>query len=1049
MPGVPVVADPGSWLLAVTKRPYRILSFLALISAFFSFQLKDIRVQTSIYELAIEDLPEAQQYQSFKREFGTEEIILVVLKSGKDAFSPEIFAEIADLSKRFASIQGVRRVISLSEIKKAMDVTGGWSLAEFKASLAPVELFRKNIISEDGRTSAIALVLDEDKRRSDLVSDVEAIIRDKDGHAYQIGMPIVSKALADYTLRDFRVLPPLAMLAISLVLFLILREVRYVLIALSCVALTLLWTFGMMGLTGTPLSMVTMIVPVFLIAVGTAYCLYTIAEFKETFRYERDPARAAYMCMSRVGFPTSLAVATTVIGLGSLLINRITAIREFALFACFGVICLLVLVFTFIPSLLSLMPAWPLEASGKKDEPRRTLMENVLSAVASLALRHQTPMFLLAGAIFVLGAAGLTRLKVETNPVEFFKKDSPIYTNFYDSYKDIAGSFPINVVIDGKEPDFFERPENLKKIDEMQQSLKRVGGVDKTVSLNDYLKLVNYATNRCKAENYSLPEEAFEVRMLINSFKTMLGEDLLAGLVSRDFSKMNIMLRTRLSGSRDFLDAKREISERLRDLPGTSISWYATGFGIVISESSNLLAIGQAKSLSLTLALISIVMLLLFLSLKVGLVSMLPNIFPIVVNFGFMGWAGIPLSSATALIAGIAIGLSVDDTIHYLARYNKEFKKDLDKGRAMRETISIMGRPMIGTTLTLVLGFSVLLVSGFQPTSTFGLLIIITMVSALAGDLFLLPAFMMHLELVTVWDLIRLRLGRPPDEGIMIFQGLSRSQVYYIILAGVLRRFKEGEAVFWKGEKGDSMYAVVAGELEVVDAASPEALARQGRHTISRIGVGDIVGEMGMFRSAPRSATVLSCTDTELLEINERMLKRLNWLYPPTAQRFFMNLIKILCNRLEVFTNRCLALTTTDSTTGFGNAQAFKETMERESKRCRRYGLPLCVATFTLEVGSDRVERADMVAAEMAVLIARNLRETDVVFRISRTTFAAILIHCGESRADDLRRRFQELISGYRFQYLDPGLKLYVRSNVILLKEGKGPDADEIIASSH
>lgn len=1030
-------------------RPRRILSFIALISAFFSFHIKDIRFQTSIYELAIEDLPATRQYQSFKRDFGTEEIILVVLKSGEDAFSPDVFNEIADLSTRLASLQGVRKVISLSEIKKAMDVTGSWGLSDFKALLEPVELLRKNIISEDGRTSAITLVLDEDKKRPELVSDVEAIIRNKRGLAYQIGMPVVSKALADYTLRDFKVLPPLAILAISLVLFLILREMRSVFITLSCVVLTLLWTFGMISLTGTPLSMVTMIVPVFLIAVGTAYCLYAITEFKETFREERNPSKAAYLCMGRVGFPTSLAVATTVIGLGSLLFNRIEAIREFALFACFGVISLLAIVLTYIPSLLALIPPMANEGSIQGDAGRRNPVEDFLSAVCSVVLRHQTAMFALAACIFLAGAAGLTRLRVETNPVEFFKKESPLSVNFHDVYKHLAGSFPINVVIDGKEPDFFERPENLKKIDEIQQSLKGVKGVDKTVSFNDYLRLVNYASNRYKAENYSLPEEPFEVRMLVNSFKTMLGEDLLAGFVSRDFSKMNIMLRTHLSGSGDFIEAKMEISERLRDFPGTSVTWYATGFGIVISESSNLLALGQAKSLSLTLALISIIMLLLFLSTKVGLVSMLPNIFPIVVNFGLMGWAGIPLSTATALIAGIAIGLSVDDTIHYLARYNKEFKKDLDKGRAMRETVSRMGRPMMGTTLTLSLGFSVLLVSEFQPTSTFGLLIIITMVSALAGDLFLLPAFMMHLELVTVWDLIKLRLGRPPDEGIMIFQGLSRSQVYYIILAGVLRRFKEGEAVFWKGEKGDSMYAVVSGELEVVDASSPEALARDGKHTISRICVGDIVGEMGMFRSAPRSATVLACTDTELLEINERMLRRLNWLYPPTAQRFFVNLIRILCNRLEIFTNRCLALTTTDTVTGFGNTQAFKENLERESKRCQRYGLTLCVVTFTVDSGSDPGNRTDMVAAEAAVLIARNLRETDMLFRISRTTFAAILIQCGERQANDLRFRIQELLAGRSFQYLHPGAKVSVKSHVISLPGGRGAGADEIIASGH
>jgi signal transduction histidine kinase len=133
-----------------------------------------------------------------------------------------------------------------------------------------------------------------------------------------------------------------------------------------------------------------------------------------------------------------------------------------------------------------------------------------------------------------------------------------------------------------------------------------------------------------------------------------------------------------------------------------------------------------------------------------------PNLFPILVNFGLMGLLGIPLSVATSLIASVAIGLAVDDTIHYLVRYNSEFKKDLDKDRAMRETIMAVGRPIIFTSLTIGIGFSVLMFSHFQPTAIFGLLMVVTMFSALVGDMILLPTLMLHVELVTAWDLFKM-----------------------------------------------------------------------------------------------------------------------------------------------------------------------------------------------------------------------------------------------------------------------------------------------------
>jgi len=171
----------------------------------------------------------------------------------------------------------------------------------------------------------------------------------------------------------------------------------------------------------------------------------------------------------------------------------------------------------------------------------------------------------------------------------------------------------------------------------------------------------------------------------------------------------------------------------------------------------------------------------------VGMIALLPNCFPIVVSFGIMGWFGIPLSIATSLIACIAIGLAVDDTIHYLVCYNREFKEDLNKENALSNTIRHMGKPIVFTTATISLGFSVLMFSSFNPTAVFGLLMVITMVSALVADLVLLPSLMLHVELMTIWDLLKLKLGRDPHQGIPLFKGLSRTQVHYVLNAEYVR----------------------------------------------------------------------------------------------------------------------------------------------------------------------------------------------------------------------------------------------------------------------
>ena len=262
---------------------------------------------------------------------------------------------------------------------------------------------------------------------------------------------------------------------------------------------------------------------------------------------------------------------------------------------------------------------------------------------------------------------------------------------------------------------------------------------------------------------------------------------------------------------------ERKINEFVYAALSRDLNIRVTGFSVVMAHSSHLLTSGQVQSLSTTLVLVFGIMFLLFLSAKVGLIAMVPNFFPIVMNFGIMGWLGMELSAVTSLIASVAIGLAVDDTIHYLFRYNREFKKDLDKHRAMRSTIDHVGRPIIFTTLTISLGFAVLLFSSFKPTTAFGLMMVITMVSALVGDLFLLPALMLHMELVTIWDLLRLKLGKDPQEGIPLFKGLSRSQVHYVLMAGTLKGLHAGDALFHKGEMSDSMYAIVSGDVDVLD----------------------------------------------------------------------------------------------------------------------------------------------------------------------------------------------------------------------------------------
>jgi len=1010
------------WVIA---RPWYAVAITALITLFFAWQIPRLSFETSVYDLQIEDVEETSQYQAFKALFGSDEIIRVVAKAD-DVFDPQAFRRIEQLSEDAANVEGIRRVISLATIRKAVDMSGTWSMDKFHAVVSNVDLLQNNLYSQDRRKTALTLVLETEADPKAVVGAVEQLIAEhgKPLSLYQVGMPLVSQALARYTQKDFFRLPPITFFLIAVILFVLFRSIRFLLVPLLCVGLALTWTLGLMALLRIPLSMLTMIVPVFLIAVGTAYCLHIIAEYLRSVREAESPPQASRATFAAVSLPTFLAVITTIIGLGSLLVNHIPTIREFALFACFGMLSLLGITLGFLPALLALLPLPQPKELNPAGVTR--VFDRLIDRIVDVNLHRQKialPILLVLAAVCI---AGIFRIRVETNPIGYFKEDTPVKRHFHDIYRDLSGSFPINVVMEGPQTDYFEDPGHLAQIERLQAFLVKLDGVDKTISFADYLKLVNYSLNGFEAENYRLPEEGFEARMLINSYNSVLGQDMFTRFMSPDLSKTNIVLLTHISSSRDFLRVRDRIREFVRVSFPEDLRWNVTGFGISISASSHLLTRGQIKSLSLTLVLVFAIMFALFLSWKVGLIALVPNMFPIVINFGIMGWLGLELSMATALIASIAIGLAVDDTIHYLFRYNREFRKDLDDRRALRETLGQVGRPIFFTTLTICVGFSVLIFSNFQPTAVFGVMMAITLVSALIGDLILLPSLMQHVELVTLWDLVRLKLGREPGEGIPLFNDLSRTEVQSIIMAGSLKNIESGEVLFRKGDPSDSMYTIISGTMDVIDTVHDENTCgnSDSDRWINRMKPGDVLGEMGLLRSAPRSATVVACEPVELLRINWKMIRRLQWLYPPTARKFMYNLLSIMCGHVERLTTCLAASKVIDDATGLANPEHFVRQLDREIARARRYNLELSVCLVEIEfraASSFDSKEKEQVLGRIGRSLQHNIRGCDLLGRLEPGRFGIVLPQTSIEMAAMIAARLEQIVKREHLELQNPG----------------------------
>ena len=1036
----------------VTRRAHLVLAVILSITTFFAFQLHKLHVDTSLMQMLVEDLPAKEDYDRYKEDFGwAADDILVVLKA-EDIFSPESFEKIVKLTQALGSVEGVKRVVSLSTLKDDIDILGEWTLEDLKHNLTLADIFVGNVISADGKATALIVVLQDDYQigpTSEAIEEVLQPFRDTADplQIYQIGSPVIGHALTKYTERDCETLPYITMLVIFVVLALCFRSLPGALVPFAAVCLTLVWTFGLMGLLDISLSMVTMIIPTLLIAVGSAYAMHIMAAYFDEATRQDTQNEAVVRGLTRVCLPTILASATTIVGFASLLLNKIEIIREFAIFSCLGLLFMLIIHLTFIPSVLSLLQMRG--ATRVFDSQKGSWIETFLAKIVSITHQYPKAILVLYLVVALVAGAGLARIRVETTPINYFKETAPIKMAFKDVYQNLSGVYPLNVVLRSGLPGYFSSPEVLHQVEALQGFLGEMEGVDLSVSVVDLLKLEGLASRgfKAKQDHYVLPNDSFIVQEAIRNFRMLQGDEAVNYFVSKDFSRINVTCRTHIVSTTDFIKVEQRILDYLREHFPEDLAFDVTGLTIVVSHSSETVTMGQVKSLSVALVCIFVLLSVLFVSPKVGFYAMLPNFFPILVNFGVMGWFGIQLSVATSLIASIAIGLSVDDTIHYVFRFNRELKKDLSRRQAMSRTTAAVGKPIVFTSLTVGLGFSVLLFSSFIPTIIFGFLMVVTVASALIGDLFILPAVLLQIQLVTLWDLLKLKLGKDPQKGIPLFDGLSRSQVHYILMAGATRDLDSGDVLFQKGETSDSMYAVISGELEVVDVMddTDEHSIHGIRKHIATLRTGHVVGEMGMVRRCQRSATVIATTPAELLEINDRMIKRLQWLYPPTGQRFFFNLMAGICDRLEATTDRLSQVTTTDALTGLNSRHYFLNVLEKEIARTRRYEALLSLLMVDVDRFGDinstyGHETGDRILSDLGRAIVRNMRQSDVACRFGGQQFAVLLPNSSAANASMVCERLRRLVDEHPFQSHSSSVHITVSIGFATL----GPDRKEV-----
>jgi len=710
-----------------------------------------VRVDAAVDRLLPRGDAASTYLEAVRATFGSDEIALVALFAD-DVFAPETLARIARLTETLGTLDGVSHVASLSNLEHIRIGPDGlgrervlppspWTpdvLGRVRADALRHPMARTGIVAADGRAAGIVLRLlpmtDDELIARNLPARIRAAVAADPGpEAVAVtGVPIIKVAAAEAMITDITRFFAAGVLIVAAVLFACFRTAHGVGLPLGAVLVGLVWSSATMTLLGGAYSLGTLVLPPLLLSIGIAYAIHFVSRWDTIRTTTPSPVDAARRTLHEVGLPVAMAGLTTLVGFGAFVRSPIPSIRDFGCYAGIGVTCILLATWTILPCAFVLLgphAAAPTPRAGR-------WIDRATNGCVALAFGRRRTVLLVAIAMTLIAAVGIGGVTVETDYLRFFDRTHPARADAARVAEALVGTQLVVVSLEGDRPEALTSLAVADGIAKLSAFLAAQPGVDAVTSYLDTLRLLRQGIEPDDATSALPDQAALDQRLMLidpESTRTVL---------SADRSRGRLLVYTHLSGSRRVRDLVDRIARHAHDHLPTSIVVRATGTLVLLTESADALARQQVAGLGQVLVVLAVAMIFLFRSLRLGLLSLVPNVFPVIVLFGLMGWLAIDLDISTSMIACIAIGIAVDDTIHYVTTWERSRRRVRDPIVAATATVGAVGRPIVVTSIVLTAGFLVPCLSTFRPVRHFGILASATMAVALFADLLLLPALL-------------------------------------------------------------------------------------------------------------------------------------------------------------------------------------------------------------------------------------------------------------------------------------------------------------------
>lgn len=712
--------------------------------------------------------PKYIAYQEFKKQFGEDGNLLVIGIQTDQLFNEKLFNAYAALQQSIRKVKGVDDVISVpsavnlvkipeTERLKADTIFPARVLNQAEIDSAArlflgLPFYRQLLYNPETKAWLMGVRVNKDlmasKQRIGIVHEIGKLADDfgkaQQLTVYKSGLPHIRTELSVRILKEMRMFILASIILSALILLIFFRSLTAMWLSLTVVFIGVIWSFATIHLFGFKISVLNALIPPLIVVIGIPNCIYFLNKFHTAWNETGDKKKSLVMMVDKMGVVTLFCNLAAAIGFAVFALTQSQILKEFGYVAGINILALFFISLVLIPAVLSYLPPPKSRHTKYLDNPR---LNRWLGRLERWSLNHRKLIYAVTGAVVIVSVMGIWQLKTLGYIVDDLPKEDKLYTDLKFFEKNFKGVMPLEIVVDTKKKRGATNLGNLARIDSLSQYISSLTDIAKPLSVADGFKFVKQAFFDGDSSSYSMPSE-FDVQLLpyLKIGKDSSGGNsfarLLATFMDKDRQQARISVSMGDVGTARLPLILDSVSQRAMQLfPKDRFHVQLTGTSVTFAEGNRYIINGLKDSIFWAFVLIALCMLYLFRSARILICSLIPNVIPLLITAGVMGWAGIPLKPSTVLVFSVALGIAIDITIRFLVNYKQELPlHGNDMKQTVIETIHSTGISIIYTSLVLIAGFIIFCFSGFDGTKALGWLTSLTLVTATFTNLVLLPA---------------------------------------------------------------------------------------------------------------------------------------------------------------------------------------------------------------------------------------------------------------------------------------------------------------------